>query len=96
MVYQEPGATRTRRLRIRAGQVSAADQDDPLAVLAAPADASFDRACYDRLRILTTELKRIARDGGNVVVRVQAGRALPPRLLPGVFAVILIPRASAS
>jgi len=88
VVYREPGATRTRRLRIRAGQVSAADQDDPLPVLAAPADASFDRACYDRLRILTTELKRIARDGGSVVVRVRAGRALPPRLLPGVFAVI--------
>jgi len=88
VVYREPGATRTRRLRIRAGQVSAADQDEPLAVPAAPAGASFDRACYDRLRILTTELKRIARDGGSVVVRVRAGRVLPPRLLPGVFAVI--------
>jgi hypothetical protein len=59
-----------------------------LRVLAAPADASFDRACYDRLRILTTELKRIARDGGNVVVHVQGRRVLPPRLLPGLFAVI--------
>jgi DNA polymerase-3 subunit epsilon len=88
VVYREPGATRTRRLRIRAGQVSAADRDDPLPVPAAPAGASFDRACYDRLRILTTELKRIARDGGHVVVRVQTGRALPARLLPGVFAVI--------
>ena len=88
MVYREPGAARPRRLRTRAGQVSAADQDEPLALLDVPADASFDRACYDRLRILTTELKRIARDGGNVVVRVQGGRALPPRLLPGVFAVI--------
>jgi DNA polymerase III subunit epsilon len=88
VVYREPGATQTRRLRIRAGQISAADEDDAMAVLAAPAGASFDRACYDRLRILTTELKRIARDGGKVVVRVQAGRALPPRLLPGVFAVI--------
>jgi len=86
--YREPGATRIRRLRIREGQVSAADQDGPLAVLAAPADASFDRACYDRLRILTTELKRIARDGGSVIVRVQGGQVLPPRLLPGVFAVI--------
>ena len=86
--YREPGATRTRRLRIRAGQVSAAAEDEPLTLLAAPVDASFDRACYDRLRILTSELKRIARDGGNVVVRVQGGRALPPRLLPGVFAVI--------
>jgi hypothetical protein len=88
VVYREPGATRTRRLRIRAGQVSAADRDDPLPVPAAPAGASFDRACYDRLRILTTELKRIARDGGHVAVRVQTGRALPARLLPGVFAVI--------
>jgi hypothetical protein len=88
VVYREPSATRNRRLQIRAGQVSASDQDDPLAVLAVPADASFDRACYDRLRILTTELKRIARDGGNVIVCVRAGRALPPRLLPGVFAVI--------
>ncbi|HSS38554.1 MAG TPA: nucleotide excision repair endonuclease, partial [Polyangia bacterium] len=88
VVYREPGATRNRRLRIRAGQISAADEEKPLPVLAAPADACFDRACYDRLRILTTELKRIARDGGNVVVRVQGGRALPPRLLPGVFAVI--------
>ena len=69
-------------------QVSAADQDGPLAVLAAPADATFDRASYDRLRILTTELKRIARDGGDVMVRVQGGRVLPPRLLPGVFVVI--------
>ena len=88
VIYREPGATRNRRLRIRAGQVSAGDQDGPLAVLAAPADAAFDRASYDRLRILTTELKRIARDGGDVMVRVQGGRVLPPRLLPGVFAVI--------
>ena len=88
MVYREPGATQTRRLRIRAGQISVADEDDAMAVLAAPAGASFDRACYDRLRILTTELKRIARDGGNVGLRVRGGRALPPRLLPRVFAVI--------
>ncbi len=88
VVYREPGATRARRLRIRAGQVIAGDPHDPPAVLAAPADAAFDRACYDRLRILTTELKRIARDGGEVAVRVRAGRALPSRLLPGVFAVI--------
>jgi DNA polymerase-3 subunit epsilon len=88
VVYREPDATGMRRLRIRAGQVSAGDPDGPLAIVGAPAGASFDRACYDRLRILTTELKRIARDGGDVLVRVQARRPLPPRLLPGVFAVI--------
>src|SRR6185312_9891120 len=88
VVYREPGAARTRRLRIQSGQVSAADPDEPLPVPAAPANTAFDRACYDRLRILTTELKRIARDGGKVAVRVQARRTLPPRLLPGVFAVI--------
>lgn len=88
VVYCEPGATRTRHLRIRAGQVSACDPDGPWTVLAGPVHATFDRACYDRLRILTTELKRIARDGGHVVVRVRARRPLPARLLPGVFAVI--------
>ena len=88
VVYREPGATRTRRLRIQAGQISAADPDEPLAVPAVPSDPGFDRACYDRLRILTTELKRIARDGGDVVVRVRAGRAVPTRLLPGLFGVI--------
>ena len=85
VVYQEPGATRTRRLRIRAGQVERGRAGRPAAVFAAPANAPFDRAYYDRLRILTTELKRIAREGGKVVVRLQGRRALPPRLLPGVF-----------
>jgi len=88
VVYREPGATLTRRLRIRAGQVSTPDQHVPRPGPGAPADTSFDRACYDRLRILTTELKRIARDGGDVVVRVKGGRTLPTPLLPGVFAVI--------
>ncbi|HVY38304.1 MAG TPA: GIY-YIG nuclease family protein [Polyangia bacterium] len=88
VAFQEPGATRTRRLRIRAGQVSAVDADDTPPALAAPPDAPFDRASYDRLRILTTELKRIARDGGTVLVRVRGARALPARLLPGVFVAI--------
>jgi hypothetical protein len=43
---------------------------------------SFDRARYDRLRILTTELKRIVRDGGEVSLWL-LGRGIPlvgPRL----------------
>ena len=79
VVFREPGAPDERRLRIRAGTIAAADQ----AAEATP----FDRARYDRLRILTTELKRIARDGGDVAVFAR-GRRLPARLLRGILAVV--------
>jgi predicted GIY-YIG superfamily endonuclease len=38
--------------------------------------AAFDAARYDQLRILTGELKRIARDGGEVAVRLSRGCVL--------------------
>jgi hypothetical protein len=38
--------------------------------------AAFDRHPYDRLRTLTTELKRVLRDGGSAAVRVGRGRWL--------------------
>ncbi|HEX9297174.1 MAG TPA: GIY-YIG nuclease family protein [Polyangiaceae bacterium] len=38
--------------------------------------AAFDRSRYDRLRTLTTELKRVLRDGGTAAVRVGRGRWL--------------------
>jgi hypothetical protein len=49
---------------------------------------SFDRARYDRLRILTTELKRILRDGGDVCVVTRTGRRLNAPRLRGIFEVI--------
>lgn len=49
---------------------------------------SFDRARYDRLRILTTELKRILRDHGGVRVVTRTGHRLDAPRLRGIFGVI--------
>jgi len=92
VVYREPGAALARRLRIRAGEVvvaedAAAEEDRPAAGVL-PAAAAFDRARYDRLRILTTELKRILRDGGEVVMYARGRRRVPARALRGIFAVV--------
>jgi DNA polymerase III epsilon subunit-like protein len=48
----------------------------------------FDRRTYDRLRILTTELKRIARDGGSVSVHFGRRRTLPPHRSAGVLKLV--------
>jgi DNA polymerase III subunit epsilon len=71
VTYREPGSARTRRLHLRAGQLAAAvdDADERRPALAVAASGAFDRATYDRLRILTTELRRILRDGGYVRMR---------------------------
>jgi len=75
VVYREPGSASTRRLILRAGQLVAAETDGVPSVaapdLAAPRSPTgrFDRATYDRLRVLTTELRRILRDGGHVSMR---------------------------
>ena len=89
VIYREPGAPRSRRLHIRAGDVTAGDVEgaSPAGVAVHPAPG-FDRTRYDRLRILTTELKRIVRDGGEVAVCTQGGRRMPESLMRGIFAVI--------
>jgi DNA polymerase-3 subunit epsilon len=48
----------------------------------------FDAARYDSLRILTTELKRIQRDGGSVAVRLSAKRTLAGDRLAGVLRLV--------
>jgi len=83
VVFREPGAAEARRLRIRAGEI-AAPGDGP----APPRATAFDRARYDRLRILTTELKRILRDGGEVTLFAHGRRRIPPAALRGIFAVV--------
>jgi DNA polymerase III epsilon subunit-like protein len=47
--------------------------------------AAFDRHHYDRLRTLTTELKRVLRDEGSVEVRVGRARWLRARELDGLL-----------
>lgn len=92
VIYREPGATRARLLALRGGQVVAARDTE---AEHAPAERlhpallgrhpPFDRAKYDRLRVLTTELKRIVRDGGSVALCWGPARRLPERWLPGAL-----------
>jgi DNA polymerase-3 subunit epsilon len=92
VVYREPANARARLIQVRGGVVVGA-QDAPEGYV--PAErlhpnllgrrATFDRAKYDRLRVLTSELKRIARDGGVVAVHWGPRRRLPARWLPGVL-----------
>jgi DNA polymerase-3 subunit epsilon len=46
---------------------------------------AFDRAKYDRLRILTTELKRVRSEGGDVTVYIGPKRQLSGALLDSIF-----------
>ena len=93
VVYREPGGEAPRWLQVRQGILREAGAPEaqrtiepaPMAhaLGSGRADAApFDRARYDRLRILTTELKRIVRDGGEVSLWLR-GRSIPlagPRL----------------
>jgi DNA polymerase-3 subunit epsilon len=87
VVFREPGSELTRRLTLHGGHVLDASDAPPQGLASASADchelvarslhdrqASLDRTHYDRLRTLTTELKRILRDGGTVAVRVSRRR----------------------
>ena len=104
VAYREPGAAAARTLLVRGGQITGAtearDEEDPwrelapapeqpdtIAAAVAVADP-FDRARYDRLRILTSELKRILRDGGDACVTTRSGRRLPAERLRAISAVI--------
>jgi DNA polymerase-3 subunit epsilon len=95
LVFREPQAAEARLLRVRRGSVVEAlpatfayappERTRPRAPEPSP---RFDRASYDRLRILTTELKRILRDGGEVAVYWGPRRRLPQRLLAGIARVV--------
>jgi DNA polymerase III epsilon subunit-like protein/predicted GIY-YIG superfamily endonuclease len=93
IVYREPSALRGRLLKVRGGAVVAMGEVPPGYVpeerfrpIAMRKAAVFDRAKYERLRVLTTELRRILRDGGEVAVFWGPRRRLPARWLPGVLA----------
>lgn len=93
VIFCEPGARQARLLEVREG-VIVTTRDAPLEH--APNERlhhlgrpkPFDRATYDRLRVLTTELRRIVRDGGSVALHFGPHRPLPPRWLAGVFAAV--------
>lgn len=81
IAFQEPRATTARLLVVRRGEIlERADVETveavALRVPATPAPpraarlAAFDAALYDRLRVLGTELRRIADQGGSVAIRI--------------------------
>jgi DNA polymerase III subunit epsilon len=90
IAYREPGSATVRFLVLHGGNLGQVGELATGATLAAPAPVprarlttqrSFDAARYDSLRILTTELKRILRDGGEVQIRLSRTRAFQgPRL----------------
>ncbi len=95
IVFREPEAAHARLLRVREGRVVEAAPAPPAYAPERPIrprvphpPPRFDRATYDRLRILTTELKRIARDGGDVAVHWGPKRRLPERFLASVLSVV--------
>jgi hypothetical protein len=95
IVYREPESARARCWKIRSGALLEASDvalgwvpTERVPTARARAPAHFDRAKYDRLRVLTTELKRVARDGGWVTVHFGPNARIPPRLLAGVLRLV--------
>jgi hypothetical protein len=92
--YREPSARVAEHLALRAAEL--VDSAPPLTPPRAdPAtrerqatQLAFDAAHYDSLRILTTELKRILRDGGEVEVRLSRSRVLRGAQLARVLRVV--------
>jgi DNA polymerase III epsilon subunit-like protein len=98
IVYREPGSAQARRLHLRDGALAEASDVSldwvpselgrALGQRPARALESFDRAKYDRLRVLSSELKRIARDGGHVSVHFGPKVSIPQRWLAGVLRLV--------
>jgi DNA polymerase-3 subunit epsilon len=93
--YREPGTEVTRFLVVREARLAESGDLPSGAALPVPARRAarelqrcFDAAHYDSLRILTTELKRILRDGGQVCVRLSRTRQLSDTALARVLRVV--------
>ena len=77
VAYREPGAATARYLLVTGAALADSGELQLGTTLTAPesqtkaaTQRAFDAARYDSLRILTTELKRILRDGGEVKIRL--------------------------
>jgi hypothetical protein len=84
-----------RYLEIRDAELAHAGDLGATTTLAVPpgrarleAQRAFDAARYDSLRILSTELKRILRDGGEVKVRLSRTRVLDGASLARLFKLV--------
>jgi DNA polymerase-3 subunit epsilon len=85
VVWSEPGASGCRLIVIENGDITAREDVDPAAIPPVPSGwarstaarrAAFTVARFDRLRVLTTELKRVVAAGASVSLRLGAGPAL--------------------
>jgi DNA polymerase-3 subunit epsilon len=84
VIFREPASGQARLLLLHGGRLAEARDiaaDEQVANvrtnrLLRERQGTFDRNQYDRLRTLTSELKRVIRDGGTVAIRVGRGRWL--------------------
>lgn len=95
VAYREPGAEVGRYLQLSAAEISEGGDVGAGTLLPAPVrspqralQAAFDAARYDSLRILTTELKRILKSGGEVKVRLSRSRLLQGAALERLLRVV--------
>lgn len=95
VAYREPAANSTRFLLLDQATILEAGDLPPDGQLPTPPprqqrerQASFDATSYDALRILTTELKRILRDHGQVSVRLSRSRTLHAAQLRSVLRLV--------
>lgn len=93
--FREPGATAATHLTLRDASLVDATatagaplRRNPAARERHAAQRCFDAASYDLLRILTTELKRILRDGGEVSIALSSSRRLEGATLERVLSVV--------
>ena len=84
-VWREPGAVRARLMVIEGGEIVLSAVADPDGTPPIPPGHQrpvmarrelFTVACFDRLRVLTTELKRLAAAGTPVALRFGSGPPL--------------------
>jgi hypothetical protein len=78
VVFREADDIRRRRVVVCGGEIASIGDDDRTTPVSAPPlrAATFDRASYDRLRVLVTELGRILGEGGDVTLHVRRHRVV--------------------
>jgi DNA polymerase III subunit epsilon len=96
IAFREPGMPKARALIVAHAEIVERVELEHIAALASlpgrprarllERRGCFDAAAYDRLRVLATELQRVARDGGELAVRfggrTYAGSQLSQLMLP--------------
>jgi DNA polymerase III subunit epsilon len=94
LAWSEPGTAKRRLLLLERGVVAARTDLAPTAALPVPSGhqrtaaerrAAFDVATFDRLRVLTTELRGLARDAPSIELRLGPHARLSRQRLQAVL-----------